>query len=324
MTKTIAVLDADIISFRCAAANEKRSIKATHKVTGQEIVCPHRTALKEQIKDLFTIDEFDIEDIREAEDISHALHAMNTSIEALKKSCEADEVEIYLSGKDNFRDFLELPNKYKGSREGSVKPVQLAECRDYLVKKKGAIIVNGREVDDILAQRNHESLKSKGKFKAIACTLDGDQQGVMGWMYNWNKMFKPKLVQGLGSIKLVKDGKDFDGYGRKFFYAQWILGDSIDDFKPCRISGKKFGVVAMYNLLKDCKTDKECVQAIFEQYRKWYPDEYTEYVDWQGNKQKKTVIELMDMYAACAHMQRFDGDLLSTKTILDRLGIHES
>lgn len=320
---TIAVLDADIIAFRCAAANEKRSIKATHKTTGQEIVCPHRTALKEQIKDAFTIDEFDIEDVQTAEHVSHAYHAINTTVEALKKSCQADKVEIYISGEDNFRDSLPLPKKYKGSRDKiSIKPLQLTDCRDYLVNKKDAVIVHGKEVDDILAQRCYEGLKSKGKHKTIACTIDGDQQGVEGWMYNWTKMFKPKLVKGLGDIFLTKENKDFDGYGRKFFYAQWVLGDSVDDFKPCEIAKKKFGVVSMFNLLNDCKTDKECVQAVYDQYRKWYPDEYTEYVDWTGTKQKKTVIEIMEMYAACAHMLRFDGDKFDVKKLFDKLEIN--
>lgn len=318
MTKTIAIIDADIVAFRCSAANETRSIKATHKTTGQEIICPHRTALKEQIRDVFQIEEFDIEDIQTAEDVSHAFHAINTTIEALKKSCNADDVEIYISGHDNFRDKLPLPSKYKGTRTG-IKPVQLQECREYLVKKKGAEVIHGKEVDDKLAQRCYEGLKQK--IRTVACTIDGDQQGVEGWYYNWTKMQEPKLIKGLGEIYLVKDNKDFDGYGRKFFYAQWILGDSTDAFKPCEIAKKKFGVVAMYNLLKDCKTDKECVEAVYNQYKKWYSDEYIEYACWDGKPQKKTVIELMDMYAACAHMRRFEDDVFSTEKLLKTLEI---
>ena len=122
MYKTIAILDCDIIAYRCSAANETRSIKATHKTTGQEIICPHRTALKEQIRDVFTIDDFNVEDVQTAEKISHAFHAMNTTIEALQASCKADSIELYISGKDNFRDSLELPSAYKGKRTG-MKPL---------------------------------------------------------------------------------------------------------------------------------------------------------------------------------------------------------
>lgn len=316
--KRIAIIDCDIVAFRCAAANESRSIKVTHKVTKQVTEHAHRTAFKEHIKGVFDITEFEIEDIQTAEDISYAFHAMNTTLDALIKSCEADGAELYISGEGNFRDNLPLPSRYKGLRSGSIKPLQLAECRNYLIAKKGAVVIDGKEVDDKLAQRCYEGIRDG--VVTIACTIDGDQNGVAGHMYNWTKMREPKLVKGLGYIELIKDNKDFDGYGRKFFFAQWILGDSTDCFKPCEIAGKKFGVVAMYKLLGDCKTDKECVEAVYKQYKAWYPNPIT-YTAWDGTEHTKDVIELMDMYAACTHMMRFEGDVFDTKKLLDKLQI---
>ncbi len=315
--KTIAILDADIIAFRCSAANESRSIRVTHKVTQQVTEHAHRTGFKEHIKGSFEVDEFEIEDVQTCEDISHAFHAMNTTIDALVKSCGADGYELYISGDNNFRDNLPLPTKYKAGRS-SIKPLQLADCRNYLVKKKGAAVVHDKEVDDVLAQRCYEGLRDK--VKTVACTIDGDQNGVAGWMYNWTKMQQPKLVKGFGSIELTKGNKDFDGHGRKFYYAQWILGDAVDAFKPSEIANKKFGVVAMYKLLGDCKDDKECVQAVYNQYRAWYPTPVT-YTAWDGKEYTKDVIEIMDMYAACAHMKRFDDDIFDTKKLLTNLGI---
>jgi hypothetical protein len=315
--KTILIIDGDILSFRCAAANESRSIRVTHKVTGQQTEHAHRTAFKEHIRGSFEVDEFDVEDVQTCEDISHAYHAINTCIEAWIKSCDATSYEVYVSGDNNFRDSLPLPTKYKSNRTG-IKPLQLNDCREYLVKKYKAKIVHGREVDDILAQRCYEGLQQK--IKTVAVTIDGDQQGVAGWMYNWTKMREPKLVTGLGEIELVKDNKDFDGYGRKFYYAQWVLGDATDCFKPCELAKKKFGVVAMYNLLKDCNTDKECVEAVYNQYKTWYP-EPTTYTAWDDTEHTKNVIEIMDMYAACAHMKRFEDDVFDTKKLLDKLEI---
>lgn len=316
--KRIAVIDCDLVAFRCSAANERRSIKATHNITGQVSEHAHRTGFKEHIRGLFESSEFTIEDQQHPEEIKFAFHAMNTTIDSLAKSCEADSVELYISGVDNFRDSLPLPSRYKGMRSGSIKPAQLKECRDYLINKKGAVVIDGQEVDDILATRCYEGLKS-GDI-TIACTIDGDQNGVAGYMYNWNKMREPKLVQGLGYIELVKDNKDFDGYGRKFFFAQWCLGDSTDCFKPSEISGKKFGVVAMYKLLGNCKTDKECVEAVYKQYLTWYPG-VVEYNDWTGKAQVTDAIGLMDMYAACCHMRRFKGDVFDTKALLTKLQI---
>jgi hypothetical protein len=316
--KTIAIVDADILAFRCSAANATRSIRATHKMSGQVIECPHRTALKEQIKGAFELDEFDIEDVQTAADISFAFNAMNTCLKAWKQSVGASSVELYISGENNFRDYLPLPTKYKSNRSG-IKPVQLQECRQYLIERKKAVVVNGKEVDDHLAQRCYEGLKQG--IKTVAVTNDGDQNGVAGWMYNWTKMNEPKLICGLGDIWLNDERNDFDGHGRKFFYAQWLYGDwNVDRFKPAELSGKKFGVVAMYNILKDCNTDKECVQAVYNQYSKWYPEPVT-YTAWDGAEHTKDVIEIMDMYAACAHMKRFDGDVFDTRKLLNKLEI---
>lgn len=318
MTKRIILVDGDIVAFRAAAANETRSIRATHKTTGQVICCPHRTALKEQIKDVFEINEFDIEDVQTPEDVSHAFNAIKTTINALKKSCNAEAVEVFLSGENNFRDNLPLPTKYKSAREGLNKPLLLSECRDYLKRKYKAVIANNKEADDELTIRAYD-LASKGHI-GIVCTLDKDANGTAVWLYNWNNMTEPVKVSGLGYVEL-DDEKVLRGYGRKFYYAQWVKGDSVDNFKPSEVAKKKFGDVGCYNLLKDCKTDKECVQAVYNQYKEWYPVEPIEYTDWQGNKQSMTRIQFMDMYAAACHMKRFEDDVFDTEKLLTTLKI---
>jgi len=318
MAKRIILVDGDIVSFRAAAANETRSIKVTHKLTGQTTEHAHRTAFKEHIKNKFDIEEFDIEDVRTAEDLKYAIHAVNTTIESLKKSCNADEVEVHLSGDSNFRDRLHLPSKYKGLRQNLDKPVQLPECRKHLLDKYEAIRAVDEEADDTLIKRAFE-LRKQGDI-GIVCSIDKDAYGSDIWLYNWTKMTEPLRIKGLGFLEL-DEKRVIRGQGRKWFYAQWCKGDSVDCFKPSEISGKKFGDVSCYNLLKDCTTDKECVEAVYNQYKVWYPVEKIEYTDWGGNKQSKTLFELMDMYAACAHMKRFEDDVFNTKALLDKLKI---
>lgn len=317
MGKRIALIDGDIVAFRCAAANESRSIKVTHKLTNQVTEHAHRTAFKEHIKGKFELEEFDVEDVREAENIAYAINGLNTSVEALQKSCNADSVEVHISGSSNFRDSLPLPSKYKGSREGLDRPVQLFECRDHLRKKYKAKEAINMEADDTLTIRSYE-LEKKGHI-GIVCSLDKDADGTEVWLYNWNKMTEPIKISGLGYIEL-DDKKVLRGQGRKWFYAQWVKGDTADCFKPCELSGKKFGDVGCYNLLKDCTTDKECVEAVYNQYKLWYPTPVT-YIAWDGVEHTKTVIELMDMYAACAHMKRFEDDVFDTKKLLTKLNI---
>jgi len=313
---TIAVIDGDIVAFRAAAANESRSIKATHKETGVTTEHAHRTALKEHIKGVFDLDEFDIEDVQEPGDIRHALHAARTTIEGVCKTCAAESFEIYLSGDNNFRLDLPLPTRYKSNRDNTYRPSQLPIVREYLLNKYNAKLVHGREADDMLAQRSYEGIKNKQKI--IQVTIDKDAYGYSGWLYNWTKMNEPMLIKGLGEIQM--EDKKLKGFGRKWFYAQWVMGDSTDGFRPADLSGKKFGDASAYKLLKDCTTDKECVEAVYKQYKSWYPSEL-EYMDWSGSTNVTDVIGLMDMYAACAHMKRFDADVFNTRKLLDNLEI---
>lgn len=315
--KRIACIDGDVVAYRCAAANERRSIKATHKTTGQVSEHAHRTGFKEHIKGLFEPDEFIIEDQQHPEDLKFAFHAMKTTIEGLCKTCEADEYEVYITGKGNFRDDLPLPTKYKSNRSDTIRPVQLKECRDYLAKHHNAVYSIDQEPDDDLAQRAYEGFK-QGTIN-IVCTIDKDAYGVESYLYNWTKMNAPVRVKGLGEIYL-DDKKELRGQGRKWFYAQWVKGDSVDCFKPSEISGKKWGDVACFKLLGECKTDKECVEAVYKQYKTWYPS-VVEYTDWTGKKQVTDAIGLMDMYAACCHMRRFPGDVFDTKKLLTNLKI---
>ena len=316
MTKTTAIIDGDIVAYRCAAANESCSIKATHKETGTVKTHAHRTALKEHIRDIFEIDEFDVEDVQTAEDVSYALNGVKTTIESLCKSCWADSYEIYLSGDNNFRLDLPLPTRYKSNREDTLRPLQLKACREYLVKHHGAIIVHGKEADDMLSQRAYEG--NKAKVKNIIASIDKDAYGVDSWLYNWTKMSEPFRIKGLGEIQM--EDKKVKGYGRKWFYTQWVLGDPVDCFKPSEIAGKKFGDASAFKLLSSCNTDKECIEAVYEQYKYWYPKPVT-YTAWDGTEHAKDVIQIMEMYAACAHMQRFDGDFIDVKALLTKLGI---
>lgn len=317
MGKTTLIIDGDILSFRCAAANETRSILTTHKGTGQTTKYAHRTSFRECIKGLFEEDEFEIEDVQECEDIKNAYHAINTSVNAWMKSCSAEEVEVYISGKSNFRDRLPLPSKYKGTRS-SIKPLQLKECRDYLVTKYKAISAVDEEADDCLSKRAYEGFKEG--TKNIVISADKDSYGVESWLYNWTKMSEPMLIKGLGEVEL-DEKRVLRGFGRKWFYAQWVLGDKVDEFKPCELANKKFGDVSCFKLLADCKSDKECVEAVYNQYKTWYPVPIT-YLSWDGVEHTKTDIKLMDMYAACAHMRRWDGDVFSTEKLLTNLGIN--
>jgi hypothetical protein len=287
-----------------------------HKQSKKQTFYKHRTEFRASLAPNEQESDYDVVDVQTAEDLKFALHGINTTIQAFKNTCGTDKIEVYISGKDNFRDLLPLPSKYKGTRP-SIKPLHLKACREHLVIKYGAIACHGREADDLLAQRAYEGLQ-QGVVN-IAVSIDKDNAGCAGWLYNWLKMDKPQLINGLGKIDL-NEKKELHGYGRLWMYAQWVKGDATDCFKPSEIAGSKFGDVACFKLLAHCTTDKECMQALYGQYKQWYPKQVV-YTDWTGKEQSKDVFEIMDMYAACVHMRRWENDVIDVKQLLNKLGI---
>lgn len=316
--KKVVVLDGDCLVYRAAAANESRSIRVTHKQTGQITTHAHRTAFKEHIREVFLIDEFEVEDVQEAEDLSFALHGIKVTIENICKTCNADDYIIYLSGSSNFRDRLPLPTKYKGNRVGNIRPLQLKDCRQYLIHQHNAKLAIDCEADDMLAQMAYLGSKNK-EIRYYICTNDKDAYSSDSWLYNWTKMDKPIRIKGLGHLELDDKGK-VRGQGRKFLWWQIAAGDPVDFFKPSELSGKKFGDISAYKLLKDLKTDRECVEALIKLYKSWYSPTIT-YTAWDGVEHTKCPLDMLDMYAACAHMRRWEGDVFEIRKVMANLGI---
>lgn len=316
MKKPIAVIDGDLLAFKSSAANETRGIVALHKPSQRTKVFKHRTELKETIGDRFPFEDFEITDTQVAEDISHALYTLKRMIQSICESCGTDSYEIYLSGKNNFRDELPLPQKYKGNRSGLIKPLQLKEVMDYLKGVHGAKVVTG-EADDKISMRQYDGIKTKTKI--IGCSTDKDSMGTPGYVFNWDRMKEPLYVEGLGELVLDEKGK-VRGYGTKWKYLQWIVGDTIDGLNPCYLAGVKFGEKSGYKLLKDLSTEQECWQAVHDLYKSWYPTEI-EYTDQCGREQTADYLKIAQMYWDGIHMLRWEGDFVDVKGVMMKMGI---
>lgn len=302
---TIAVIDGDLIAFKCAAANEVRSIKALHIPSGRSKVFKHRTELKELIADKFPYDDFEITDIQEADQIAYALYSAKHMIKSICEKCSADSYEIYFSGKDNFRDRLALPTRYKGNREGLIRPLQLREVKEYLSEKHGAMTVLG-EADDACSRRQWEGLQ--GGEKVVGCSTDKDSYGCDGWLLNWDKMDKPFLIQGLG--KLWEKGGKIWGVGYKWKALQWLCGDAIDGLKPTYLAKVKYGEKSAYKALKDLSSEEEVNKVVHDIYLKWYP-ENKQFVDQCRVERDLNYVQLAQVYMDGIHMERWEGDRLN-------------
>lgn len=316
METELVVIDGDLISYRSAAANERRTIKVTHKRTGKQKAFENRTEFKEHLATKgFALEDYSIQDVQDCDELPYALHTAKQTIKGICDSCECSNYIVVISGKDNFRMNIPLPTQYKSNRDESIRPLQLADVKNYVLHKHPSVTALG-EADDLLAEYAYKGFKEKRKI--VQATIDKDGLSNMGWLFNWTKMEKPIYISGLGELHY--EGKSVKGTGRKWFMLQSIVGDATDGYKPTDLCGVKFGEKGAYKLLADLKTDKECWEATTELYKSWYPAPVT-YKAWDGVEYTKNYLDIMQMYVDCAHMQRWKNDRIVVTEVLDKLGI---
>jgi 5'-3' exonuclease len=157
---------------------------------------------------------------------------------------EVDEVEVFLSGKTNFRNDVAVTVPYKGNRAGNRKPQHHQALRDYLVNDWGADVSVDEEADDTITIRATEL-----GDEAIIVSLDKDFDQVVGWHYNFSKDKLYYIEQDEGDLN---------------FYMQFLMGDRIDNI----IGVKGIGCVKAAKLLED-KTPRQmwevCVEHLGEE-----------------------------------------------------------
>ena len=344
MSEDKLICDADSIAYKAAAANEEKSITTTHIEKGVQEHWTNRTEFRAYIADTnHTEDMYTIQDVQEPRHISYGKTLITNMLDSYKKRTGVNKVEIYIGGTGNFREDIPLPmtytatvgkwagkskigGRYKENRDDNLRPIQLKELRSYMISELGAIVVNGMEVDDMSSIRAYQGWKEK-KGRIIQNTEDKDALQCTGWLMNPQKMLKPILIQGFG--ELHREGKGFKGTGRMWLYYQALYGDSVDNYHGCDLwkieqdkQGKSvtFGEAAAFKVLEHCQNDKEALQAVYNQYKAWYPEPVI-YTDHTGVIQKKDAMEIMQMYFDCAHMRRWEDDRIIVADMLDKLGV---
>lgn len=194
----------------------------------------------------------------------------------------ADEYQIYLTGKGNFREKIAVTKPYKGNRLQE-KPFHYKNLRAYMQGKHNAIIVDGMEADDAICieQMKYLSLPEGDNDcgQTIICTRDKDLRQCPGMHYGWElgnqPSFGPKFIDEFGWIELVekvdskgKIKKELKGGGLLFFCAQCLLGDKVDNIEGI----PKYGPVKAFETLGHIKVYTEAFKAVREAYRGFYGD----------------------------------------------------
>lgn len=323
--EVILAVDADEICYEVACACEDKGILVTNTLNDAPATFKTRTELKKFLHGLeVPEDHFKIEDTQVAEPLKNALSTIKSKLLNLKEKFETEDMELYFSGSNNFRLDLPLPEQYKANRKDTVRPLLLTGIKEYLIKYHKAIVVDGDEADQMIAQRMWDGYKSKTKI--IAVSRDKDARGNSGALYNPDKD-ELLFIDGFGKLELDEKGR-VRGLGRVWLYYQWLMGDwGTDHFCPRQIvkaiTGKSptFGEKTCYTYLTKATTDKEAVQLVYDKYVEWFGKDEFSYTDWQGNTFTGNYLDAMQMILDCARMKRFAGDDVKVIDVLTKLEI---
>lgn len=173
--------------------------------------------------------------------------AKNRLVETLENlvyvHLKADSYEAFLTGKGNFRYDIAKTVPYKGNRKDAAKPPYYQELRDHMVKRLGAVVVEGQEADDEVAIR---MTKEPDTYTLVG--VDKDLLQIPGWHFNPSKDLEQYV-------------NEFEAY--KSFCLQLLTGDRTDNIPGLQGVGPKKAEKA----LKDSKTKQQLLETAWEKYQ---------------------------------------------------------
>lgn len=322
------VWDYDYLKYTIGSIAEKRSIVATHRRSGDQVECKTRTEFyghhlkksggwlaEHNMKRLTPImpDEFDIVDVQTPEPVKFALRAVDTHIDGVTERIGSRDYYGYIGKGDSWRVEASTILKYKGQREGNLRPIHLEAIEEHLIKKHDAQIVRGKEADDQVV------IDCTANKKLILVGVDKDYSGCALILFNPDKMIKPEKISGFGKLYIGSD-KKVRGEGRIFLYHQVLSNDVSDNYAANSATDMKWGEKASYSLLSKCSNDKQAFEALIEGYKTLYP-EPKEIIGWRGDKITVDWHYVMQENFTMGHMLRKDGDFFNVKAVLTKLGV---
>ena len=218
---TTALVDGDLIAYRCAAS------------------CLRQGILMEPVE---------VAQIR-----------VNELMYRIVQETEATAYKVYLTGSDNFR--YGIYKEYKANRKDTARPPWLEPCREQLMVEWGARIINGMEADDQLGIDQYASfcnpLRNAGEDTVIV-SLDKDLLMIPGRHYNFVKQefYNVTELDGIRHFwfqMIMGDRVDnIPGYdGKMRQVVPKFLQPLINDLQACETEQE------MEILVKGVYTDKD-------------------------------------------------------------------
>jgi 5'-3' exonuclease len=247
---TIALIDGDILCYRCAFAAEKTKYLVYDGLSGYMY-----DAYKDIPKN--TPKEY-IWSRKEVEPEELAVVATQATLDSILQKLGTDQYEIYLSGPISFRERVATTAKYKGNREGAQRPVHFGAVRSALLSMGATVCSDELEADDLLGIR----ATSLGDGCVIV-SIDKDLLQIPGRHFNW--------VSGEDRFVDRRDGTLSLG-------CQLLSGDPTDNVPG--LAG--IGETKARKLLEGSSSTSEVLARVREAYKAQCGDNWESYLMEQG------------------------------------------
>lgn len=190
------------------------------------------------------------------------------------------------------RNSQAVTKPYQANRSGRDKPEHLDAIRAYMGEDCISNISLYQEADDALAQANYTAIAEGTPELSVLCSMDKDLKMVPGYYFDYDDGVVKSIDDLFGYVEMYqpeqkataknKPAKKIRGRGTKFFWAQTLMGDTVDNIAglPSYEQGgktKKLGPAAAVKLLEGCDTDLQC----FDRVRELYAGSKHEWVHWE-------------------------------------------
>lgn len=190
--------------------------------------------------------------VAEAEPLENALALCKRQLVRVMEKLDADgyeyeELELFLTGKGNFRDTIAKVKPYKGNRLLMEKPLHYQSIRRYLQNRWGAMVINGWEADDEVAMQAH--VHDYDPEQVMIVSQDKDLRTVPGLLFNYRRNTYELITQKGALVN---------------FYRQILTGDQTDNIVGCYRTGE----TGAKKLVTEDMTEKEMYYSVLEEFRR--------------------------------------------------------
>lgn len=258
--------------------------------------------------------------------LDEILYRTDVMIEDKRREAGAEKSVLHLTPNTSDkggRYEVAIQKQYQGQRSSDDKPRYLEATRSYMADLRGTnygIAWQNAEADDGMAEASYKALADGTPELVVIVTKDKDLRMCpalhLDWdtgeiTETWKDPFGYVDLVAQVSAKTGKTTKKPKGFGTKWFWWQLLMGDAADNIKGCPkavIGGKHkaCGQVGAYELIKDAKSDRECLDIVKEAFKS---NEYTHYL----TGEPATWQDVMWSEAQMLWMQRTAGDINDVK-----------